>query len=145
MAKPEPWRLTPDAYPFTFPMDTRFQDLDTNAHLNNVAFASMFETGRVRFNRHIGVPPRTSTVRRMVASVEINYLAEGYFPDPVMMACGLGAIGTSSWLIQMAVFQNNACLATCDTVIVMRGPGGAEPISDALRAEMAPFVMTKPG
>ena len=141
LAKPEPWRLTPDVYPFTFSLDTRFQDLDTNAHLNNVAFASMFETGRVRFNRHIGLPLRSDTVRFMVASVEINYLAEGYFPDPVTIASGLGRIGTSSWLIQAAVFQKDICLATCDSVIVMRGPDGAQPISDDVRARIAPFVI----
>lgn len=144
MAKPEPWRLYPGAYPHSFTMDTRFQDLDVLGHINNVAFAAMFETGRVKFNQHIGIPPRTDVIRRLVASVEINYLNEGYFPDSVTMASGLGRIGGSSWAILSAAFQKDKCLATCDTVIVMRGPEGAAPISDELRAQIERFAVRIP-
>ena len=133
MAKPESWRLDAASYPVCIELQTRFQDMDINGHLNNVAFAALFESGRVLLNRDVRPPDvRPANERTMVAAVEINYLAEGNFPDPVQIATGIGRLGTSSWTIVQAMFQNGGCIATCDTVVVCRTDGQAKP----LRAEM---------
>jgi acyl-CoA thioester hydrolase len=133
MAKPERWRLDAASYPVCEEFQTRFQDMDINGHLNNVAFAALFESGRVLLNRSVRPwDDRPANERTMVAAVEINYLAEGNFPDPVRIATGIGRIGTSSWSIVQAMFQNGRCIATCDTVVVCRTDGEAKP----LRAEM---------
>jgi acyl-CoA thioester hydrolase len=133
MAKPERWRLDAASNPVCEEFQTRFQDMDINGHLNNVAFAALFESGRVLLNRSVRPwDDRPANERTMVAAVEINYLAEGNFPDPVRIATGIGRIGTSSWSIVQAMFQNGRCIATCDTVVVCRTDGEAKP----LRAEM---------
>ena len=133
MAKPESWRLDAASYPVHIDLQTRFQDMDINGHLNNVAFAALFESGRVLLNREVRpLEERPANERTMVAAVEINYLAEGNFPDPVQIATGIGRLGTSSWTIVQAMFQNGRCIATCDTVVVCRTEGEAKP----LRAEM---------
>ena len=107
--------------------------MDINGHLNNVAFAALFESGRVLMNRRIRpFDDRPANERTMVAAVEINYLAEGNFPDPVEIATGIGRVGTSSWSIVQAMFQNGGAIATCDTVVVCRTDNQAKP----LRAEM---------
>ena len=51
MPKPESWRLDAASYPVCAEFQTRFQDMDINGHLNNVAFAALFESGRVLLNR----------------------------------------------------------------------------------------------
>ena len=80
MAKPEGWRLNLAAYPIILESDTRFQDMDINGHLNNVAFASLFENARVQLHRKARPwADRPDNERTMVASVEINYLREGNF------------------------------------------------------------------
>ncbi|HEV2597492.1 acyl-CoA thioesterase [Sphingopyxis sp.] len=133
MPKPESWRLDAASYPVCIDLQTRFQDMDINGHLNNVAFAALFESGRVLLNREIRPwEERPANERTMVAAVEINYLAEGNFPDPVQIATGIGRLGTSSWTIVQAMFQNGRAIATCDTVVVCRTDGEAKP----LRAEM---------
>jgi acyl-CoA thioester hydrolase len=133
MPKPESWRLDAASYPVCIDFQTRFQDMDINGHLNNVAFAVLFESGRVLLNREIRPwTERPANERTMVAAVEINYLAEGNFPDPVQIATGIGRLGTSSWTIVQAMFQNGRPIATCDTVVVCRTDGQAKP----LRAEM---------
>ena len=87
MPKPESWRLDAASYPVHVDLQTRFQDMDINGHLNNVAFAALFESGRVLLNREIRPwEERPANERTMVAAVEINYLAEGNFPDPVLIA-----------------------------------------------------------
>ncbi|MDZ3832392.1 MAG: acyl-CoA thioesterase [Sphingopyxis sp.] len=133
MPKPEGWRLDAASYPVCESFQTRFQDMDINGHLNNVAFAALFESGRVLMNRRIRpFDDRPANERTMVAAVEINYLAEGNFPDPVEIATGIGRVGTSSWSIVQAMFQNGRAIATCDTVVVCRTDDQAKP----LRAEM---------
>ena len=133
MSNPESWRLDAASYPVCIELQTRFQDMDINGHLNNVAFAALFESGRVLLNRDVRpLDERPANERTMVAAVEINYLAEGNFPDPVQIATGIGRLGTSSWTIVQAMFQNGGCIATCDTVVVCRTDGQAKP----LRAEM---------
>jgi len=49
MPRPAPWRLDPATYPHHDIIQTRFQDLDVLGHINNVAWAALFETARVRF------------------------------------------------------------------------------------------------
>lgn len=140
MAKPESWRLDAASYPVVAEFQTRFQDMDINGHLNNVAFAALFESGRVMLNRQVRpLTDRPANERTMVAMVEINYLAEGNFPDPVTIATGIGRIGTSSWTIVQAMFQNGRCIASCDTVVVCRTDGQAKP----LRAEMVTELEAK--
>ncbi|MGV3731288.1 MAG: acyl-CoA thioesterase [Sphingopyxis sp.] len=137
MPKPESWRLNPASYPSRGEFQTRFQDMDVNGHLNNVAFAALFESGRVLLNRQVRpLDDRPANERTMVAAVEINYLAEGNFPDPVEIATGIGRIGTSSWTIVQAMFQNGRCIATCDTVVVCRTDGQAKPLRAAMVTEL---------
>lgn len=137
MARPDPWRLDPVSYPVRETLQTRFQDLDINGHLNNVAFAALFESARVLLNRRVRpTSERPANERTMVAVVTITYLAEGSFPEPVTIASGIGAIGSSSWTIVQAMFQSGHCIATCDTVVVCRTDNAAKPLRPELRAEL---------
>ncbi|MFA5966041.1 MAG: acyl-CoA thioesterase [Sphingomonas sp.] len=137
MTRPAPWRLDATAYPVTAEFGTRYQDLDPNGHLNNVAFAALFENARVQINRATRLPDaRPSNERTMVASVAIAYLREGSFPDPVTICSGIGRIGNSSWTIEQAMFQAGQCIATCDTVVVCRTDDQAKPLRAEVRAQL---------
>ena len=143
MARPEPWRLDPANYPISFVTQTRFQDIDPNRHLNNVAFATMFENARVRFNR--GLRPwaeRPKNERSMVAAITINYLREGQYPDDVEISSGVSRIGTSSYVIAQAMFQNGHCIATCDSIIVCRTDGESKPLRPEVVAELEKMQTT---
>jgi acyl-CoA thioester hydrolase len=133
-------RRDPAFYPFAAAVETRFQDLDPLGHINNVAMAALFEQGRVRFNRDMlkELHSRGAGERWLIAKVDINYLAEGHFPAPVQVCTGIGRVGSSSWTLLAAAFQEDAagnshCIATCDCVLVMTGATGPMPIPDALR------------
>ncbi len=129
MTRPETWQLVAENYPVSVVMQTRFQDIDPNRHLNNVAFASLFENARVRLNRELRPwNDRPKNERSMVAAVTINYLREGQYPDDVEVSSGVSKIGTSSYVIAQAMFQNGLCIATCDSVIVCRTDGEGKPL-----------------
>ncbi|MEP3724658.1 MAG: thioesterase family protein, partial [Parasphingorhabdus sp.] len=106
-------------------------------HLNNVAFATMFENARVRFNRALRPwTDRPKNERSMVAAITINYLREGQFPDDVEVSSGVSKIGTSSYVIAQAMFQNGKCIATCDATIVCRTDGEGKPLRQAVVDEL---------
>ncbi len=138
MPRFDPARLDPANYPYATSVETRFQDLDPLGHINNVAMAALFENGRVRFNRELLVERkrRVAGERWLIARVEVNYLAEGHFPDPITVTSGIGRIGTSSWDIVSAAYQNGRCIGLCDTTIVRTNDQGSAPISDDFRREL---------
>ncbi len=135
MTKPQSWQTHRANYPFGHMAETRFADLDMLGHINNVAMAGLFEHGRGMFNHAIEVERRAPGQRWLIVKVEINYLAESFFPAPVEIASGISPIGTSSWDIASAAFQNGKCVATCITTIVLSGKGGSTPITNDLRGE----------
>lgn len=124
MSRPEQWRLSPDAYPFTAAIPTRWADLDLLGHINNVSMAGLFEEGRGRFNRSLDLHRGDRSVRWLIAAVSLNYLAEAHHPYDVTIASGIGHIGSRSWTILSGAFQNGICVATCDTTLVYTDASG---------------------
>lgn len=140
MPRPAPWRLDPAAYPHHDTIQTRFQDLDVLGHINNVAWAALFETARVRFYHTLSAlgPGRN---RGLVANVEINYLGEGNFPAEMTIASGIGRLGTRSWQTLSLALQDGTPLATCDVTIVSTGVDRTDP---AFRAELEKWLVREP-
>src|SRR3546814_15544874 len=97
MPKPEGWRLDPGNDPVRRSFQTRFQYLYVNGHINNVAFAALFEGGRVMLNRQVdALANRPSNERTVVGDLHISYLGEGNFPDLVHIASGFGRLERKS-------------------------------------------------
>jgi len=144
MSKPESWQLQAANYPVSLLTPTRFQDMDPNRHLNNVAFATMFENARVRLNRSLRPwADRPRNERSMIAAITINYLREGQYPDDVTVCSGVSKIGTSSYVISQAMFQHDKCIATADSVIVCRTDGEAKPLRQEVVAELESMLINR--
>jgi acyl-CoA thioester hydrolase len=136
----DPARLIAASYPFITEVQTRFQDVDMLGHINNVAMAALFEYGRGKFNwSFVGEHGRRSNpgVRWLIARADISYLAEAHFPANVDVASAIGRVGNSSWTIFSAAFQQERCVALCDTVIVYTNADGTSPLPDALREKLS--------
>jgi acyl-CoA thioester hydrolase len=137
MNKPESHRLIAENYPFSIVIPPRFGDLDVYRHLNNVAYARYFEEGRVQFQLDTRAREHFAKTRGLIVGVEIAYLAEGRYPDPVTITAGFGAAGRTSWHVLLAAFQNGQCIATCDSVMASRDENGAAPFTDEWRELIA--------
>ncbi|MBB4857842.1 acyl-CoA thioester hydrolase [Novosphingobium chloroacetimidivorans] len=125
MAKPDPALLDPARYPFTCRIEPRFGDLDVNLHINNVAMASMLEESHVRLHRASGYRQALPAgVTTMVASVTIEYLGEGAYPDPVDFHLAVSHVGRTSHEVVKLVMQNGRVIAFSRTVMVTVGPDG---------------------
>jgi acyl-CoA thioester hydrolase len=143
MARPEAWRCDPAIYPHAVVIQTRFQDLDTLGHINNVAMGALFETARVRFNHVLGLM-RFRGHRWLVAQLKMDYLAEGHHPDDVEIRSGIGDVGTRSWCVLAAAFQNGRPIATCDVVMVMERQAEANSLPPAFRVSLAENGVRRP-
>jgi acyl-CoA thioester hydrolase len=144
MSRPEAWRRLPSAYPFTADIQTRWADLDMLGHINNVSMAGLFEEGRGRFTRALGLVRDSRDVRWLIADVSINYLAEAHHPHDMTIASGIGRIGTRSWTIFSGAFQKGVCVATCDTSTVYTDKTGAVPFPESYLAKLTAMKIDVP-
>lgn len=135
--KADPRRRDPANYPWSWRLQPRFADMDINRHLNNVSITRFFEEARIRFNWQLfeGDAP-DARPRYLVAHVAVDYLAEGSYPDPLLLTYAVGNIGTSSFRCLMGMFQNGICIALSDTVLVHRGEHGPAPLTPELRERL---------
>jgi acyl-CoA thioester hydrolase len=114
-------RLLPrlEQFPGQTPDIIRYGDLDPQGHVNNTAFATYFETGRVMLlhepGRRLNPPGATSVLARL----DIRFLREMHWPGEVMIATGTSRIGRSSYTFLQAIFQDGQCAAIADATMVM--------------------------
>lgn len=136
--KPDPHRLLPQTYPLTVTVPSRFRDLDTLGHINNVAIGSFYEEGRAALNRKAfpGDLRKRHAMRMLIADVHIAYLAEAHYPGDILVGVGISRIGSTSYTIALALFQNDRCVGTCETVLVNTDGTQPAPIPDEGRAAL---------
>jgi acyl-CoA thioester hydrolase len=135
--KDEGWRLDAAAYRQRETIQTRYGDMDANAHLNNVAIARLFEETRVRMLSRLrrnseGGDPSSM----MIVHVSIDYLAEGQYPDDVEAALAVTDIGRSSFRLGLALFQQGRAIAIADCAMVNLSNRRPAPIGEDLRAAL---------
>ena len=129
--KPHAFELNPDNYPFSIELATRFADLDTLRHVNNVAIAELFEESRVRFgifSRDMTFTDMPAPGRLVNVSVLINYLGEVFYPDTVTVAVGVCHIGTSSHTLSCLMLQQGKPVAHSRSTLVRSDGGKSQPL-----------------
>jgi acyl-CoA thioester hydrolase len=134
--KPNPRRFDSSIYPCHYEMLPRYGDMDPNQHLNNVRLAEFYQEGRVCFHRTLGAPfdPEQSTDRRiLIAHQAIDYLREVEYPAAITVTTGVLRIGTTSYTLAAALFQQGNCVGLATTVIVNANHAGTAPLPAELR------------
>ncbi len=134
--KPEPHRLSRASYPYFRHVISRFSDMDSEGHLNNVALASFYEDARVSFLRDLAGEERGKSFRFVIASIRISYLAEAHYPGDYDVALGVTRFGNTSFDIGCGLFLGEACVGICDTTQVTIGASGPITIPQALRVAL---------
>jgi acyl-CoA thioester hydrolase len=141
MAKPDPALIAPPRYPFAHTITTRFADIDPNKHINNVALAAMFEDARVRFNQAIGFVAAMEGHRAMVASIGIEYLAEGYFPANVEAFVAVEAFGRTSWTVVQLLCQGQTVVGFARSTLVCIRDDRPSPLPEAMRDGLSQWLL----
>lgn len=114
----------------------RYSDLDPNNHVNNGAINTYFEDGRVRFRTehlaHLGADTLAGFV---LVKYLIQYHSMLHFPGEVDIGTTVLRIGSSSYTLGQAVFEDDRCVATAEVVSVRLDPqtGRASSLDDTFR------------
>lgn len=127
MPKPDPALLDARRYPFSCPIEPRFGDLDVNNHINNVAIAGFFADCRVRFHIASGYQESLDGLASMIASIAIEYLGEGAYPDPLQAHCAVEEVGRTSHRLVQLVTQGDRVIAFARCIMVAVGQDGPVP------------------
>lgn len=133
--KPNPRRLDLAVYPNSFDIPTRFSDVDPQWHLNNVRLMEYYQESRILFHRALRDEfdvERERGGRILVAHQTVDYLREVRYPGVVTMAVGILKVGTRSYTIGSAMFQNGQCAGLSATVMVNASKEGTAPLRDQL-------------
>jgi acyl-CoA thioester hydrolase len=120
----------------------RYNDTDRQGHINNAVYATFFETGRVGFveaarEEIVGVGSEF-----VVARVVIDFRAELYYPGMVDIGTTVRRIGRSSIVLAHAVFKEDLCAATGESVLVQidTATRRSAPLAATMLAWLSPFI-----
>lgn len=144
MPKPDPALLDPARYPFACEIQTRFGDLDVNLHINNVALAAILEDARVRFHTDSGYRAAIRGMSSMVVSLSIEYLGQGYHPQPLKVCVAATEIGRSSYSLYQLVTQEERIIAFARVTFVCVRDNRPAPLPEGYAKTVGPFMLREP-
>lgn len=130
-----------EAYRFWVEEHVRFADLDMLGHVNNKAFLTYAESGRVGFLSETRMWVPGAARQNVVGRVEIDYRQELHFPAPVRIGVRVLEIGRSSFRLGLGIFGPKGCVATVVTVMVRIDTQSRAPVmlDDEERARLQPY------
>ncbi|WP_394822742.1 acyl-CoA thioesterase [Pendulispora albinea] len=106
-------------FPFRTHDTIRYGDTDRQGHVNNAAFATFCETGRVAFlhltEQSLAHPGTSFVIARLV----LDFRAEITWPGTVDIGTRLTKVGRSSMTLEQGLFQNGRCAATSESIVVL--------------------------
>jgi acyl-CoA thioester hydrolase len=106
-------------FPFRTFDKVRYADTDRQGHVNNAAFATFCETGRVEFLFDPERPLYPPGAAFVIARLTLDLRAEVRWPGTVEIGTRVEQIGRSSLTLKQALFQGERLAATAETVIVL--------------------------
>jgi acyl-CoA thioester hydrolase len=105
-----------------FPLITfdkvRYADTDRQGHVNNSAFSTFLETGRVEFLYNKDFQLLNEGASFVIASLNLKFLNEIVWPGTIQIGTGIVHVGNSSIKIFQKLFQNDIDVASAETIIV---------------------------
>ncbi len=133
----------------TFPVKTfdkiRYADTDCQGHVNNAAFLTFLETGRVEILYNPENALLAQGASFVIASLKLDFLKEINWPGRVDIGTGISKIGNSSITFYQQLFQNGACVASAETVIVQvdDNNGKSKPLTEGAKKRLAAWLLAE--
>lgn len=134
--------MTIEAYPLRSSDKIRYADTDRQGHVNNATFSTFLETGRVELLYGAAGPLAEPGAAFVIARLVLDFRAEIRWPGEVVIGTRVAKVGRSSVSLEQALFQNGACVATAETVIVLMDEATrrSRPLSEAAAARFAALL-----
>jgi acyl-CoA thioester hydrolase len=122
----------------------RYSDMDTQGHINNAVFTTLFETGRASL---LGQPSinawNNQQYAYVLARLEVDYHAELRWPGIVHVGTAVKSIGRTSLVLAQSLFKDDTCVASALNVMVQIGKTShrPEPFTDEIRAVLSSLML----
>lgn len=119
------WRRDPGFYRFSVELPTRYMDVDTERHINNVAVMSLHAEARSRLHLHLFGREvwlaQTGILRS--ASLATDFLEVTHYPAPVHCGVSLVELDERGYTLAVGMFQEGVCVGTqeCRTAAWQQG------------------------
>jgi acyl-CoA thioester hydrolase len=129
-------------FPYRILETLRFADTDRNGHITSSVFAICCQSGRLGLlsdpARELTPPSSQFVLARLV----LDYRREMHWPGAVEIGTRIERIGRSSLTLAQALFQNDCCVATAQSIAVLMDVTSrrACPIPLASVQRLQPFI-----
>ncbi len=129
--------------PFVTTQLLRFCDTDALGHVNNAVYAVMCEAGRAELSQQIGLLAPDGGRAIVLVRLELDFLREMTWPGEVRIETAIQRIGTKSLHVRQRITKGDVLAARAATVLAVMDTATrrAVPVDDALRAELAPWIV----
>lgn len=126
---------TIDDFPIRTYDKLRYADTDKQGHINNAVYSTFFETGRVEFIKRAHEASEHDDAEFVIAQITIKYLQETHWPGTVEVGSRVKRIGTSSLVVEQALFNEGRLCAAGESVVVQINTSTrkSQPFDDAMR------------
>lgn len=130
------------AYRFWANEHVRFADLDMLGHVNNKAFFTFAESGRVAFLSQSKLWIPNAARQNVIRKAELEYLRELHYPAEVKIGLRVLKLGTTSFTLGIGMFSGGHCVATAATVLVRIDTRSRAPVTlnDEERGLLQPYL-----
>ncbi len=118
----------PEEFAFWSDETVRVSDTDLNGHVNNGAIGAYCETGRADLMNAVAGAPHARAFAMAVARVAIDYRREVHYPSRVRIGGAILSIGSSSFVLEQALFVDGQCVATAENVMVVLDRASRKPM-----------------
>lgn len=133
----KPSRLVREAYPFRLDVRTRFGDLDTNRHVNNVALAGWYLDALAELHLDVlGYPAGGPLDGLSPSTLHVEYLDEVHYPGIHQLRVGVLELDENEIRYACGLFDGARCMGLAEAVGAHHTPGeDGDPVVLAARFE----------
>jgi acyl-CoA thioester hydrolase len=134
----------PAGYSFWVDERVRFADLDVLGHVNNKAFFTFAESGRVVFLKTTGLWKPGAQRQGVIVRAEMDYHRELHYPADLRIGMRVLKVGRTSFTLGLGIFNGDQCVATNVTVVVRIDTQTREPVAlnEEELAGIQPYLAT---
>lgn len=134
-------RLVRENYPFRVDVRTRFGDLDTNRHVNNVALAGWYLDGLAELHQDVlGYPVGGPLDGLSPSSLAVQYRDQVHYPGIYQLRVGVLDLDEDTVRYACGLFDGKRCIGLAEAEGAHRAPGeNGDPVR--LAEALAPFRM----
>src|SRR6516165_4437274 len=122
----------------------RYSDMDALGHINNAVYTTVLETRRAALLSHPEINAwENEQFTFVIARLEVDYRSEVRWPGLVHVGTAVKSIGNSSMVLQQALFFEDVCVVTAQSVMVQVDRHAHRPaaIGVATRAVLQSFML----